>query len=215
MLTTVAPVVFPSHGKSTAHGDIDAGQVDIDHPAPLGDADLEHPAAHDNAGRVHDAVDAARVGGAPTHRIGHCRFIGDVDRKAKPRVSLATSVNASALRSSKINAAPSAAKSCAVRRPIPDAAPVIKIRRCRRRPVSAIVSLPLWCSASAAQVECSSAFKVIVVPNDGAEESDRAICALIGYLLGEIEALVHAPWASRRSEEVWVTADQLHVTKSL
>src|SRR5579884_2170957 len=58
---------------------------------------------------------------------------------ARPRVSRATAASPSALRSSKVSAAPSAAKSRAVRRPIPDAAPVIRMRRRCRRPASAIV----------------------------------------------------------------------------
>src|SRR5215469_18540086 len=49
--------------QSAAHGDVDAGQVHIDHPAPLGDADLEHSAVQYNAGAVDDAVNAARLVG--------------------------------------------------------------------------------------------------------------------------------------------------------
>jgi hypothetical protein len=42
-----------------------------------------HPAAHDNAGAIDDAVDAARLGGAARHRIGHRRFVRDISCKGE------------------------------------------------------------------------------------------------------------------------------------
>src|SRR5215472_11479176 len=52
---------------------------------------------------------------------------------AAPPVSRATSASLLRSQSSKVSAAPSAANSSAVRRPIPDAAPVIRMRRPWRR----------------------------------------------------------------------------------
>src|SRR5580692_7118037 len=51
-------------GEAAAHHDIRAGQIDVEHEPPVRNPDIEHRPVNDDAGGVHDAVDAAHCSSA-------------------------------------------------------------------------------------------------------------------------------------------------------